>query len=106
MITPEPESPLAMLGINPNVISAGPGTAFVTIVGTGFDVNYQTGLTLSSVSSLLTSAVKETGVLSDNLAYLKITTNDLKSGPYALTIRMTNRNNTTTTLTTTLTVAG
>jgi len=47
VITPEPEPPLAMLGINPNVISAGQGTAFVTIVGTGFDVNNQTGLTLS-----------------------------------------------------------
>jgi hypothetical protein len=96
-----------VLGINANVISSNQGTVVITIVGTGFDVNNQGGLTFSFLPTLPKGAIAGQGVLSDNLAFLQINTNAsglAANGPYALTIRMTNRNSATTTLPTTLTV--
>jgi hypothetical protein len=92
VITPEPQPALAVLGINPNVVfrSQAPDDVTITIIGTGFDVNNQTGLQISGDTQLLSCSTK--GILSDNLAF--VTLHNLASktnGAYILSITMTNR---------------
>src|SRR5262249_21260011 len=103
VITPEPEIALAVLGINPNVVKAGQTQAFITIIGTGFDVNNQGGLVVAPNPNNL--PVTARGILSDNLAFLNVNTSGLTvTANYTLKITMTNRNNATASLTTGLTV--
>ena len=102
VITPEPEPALSVLGINPNVVKAGQSQVFITIIGTGFDVNNAQALVIQPTPAL---AVADKGILSDNLAFLKLNTSGLAgNSTFALKITMTNRNNTTASLTTGLTV--
>jgi hypothetical protein len=92
VITPEAEFGLSILGINPNVVSTNQTQAFITIIGTGFDVNNQRGLSVQGLGSALGSQM---GILSDNLAFLTVNASQLApaNSPYAVTIQMANRNN-------------
>src|SRR5262249_33914959 len=98
VITPEPEPALSVLGINPNVVKAGQSQVFITIIGTGFDVNNAQALVIQPTPAL---AVADKGILSDNLAFLKLNTSGLAgNSTFALKVTMTDRKNSTARLTT------
>jgi hypothetical protein len=111
VITPEPEPPLAVLGISPNAVLDKIGVDIViTIIGTGFDVTNPSGLTFTDSDSTLRAAISTSGILSDNLAFLRLQTGNLTSKtppentPYDLAIKMTTTTGASTKFATTLTV--
>jgi hypothetical protein len=107
VITPEPELALSVLGINPNVVSLSawpsqggtPQPVPIAIIGTGFDVNNQQGLTVAFNNYSLTNNLSTAGILSENFGFVKLNfSNSISSGSYNVTITMTNRNGQTSTL--------
>jgi hypothetical protein len=105
VITPTPQSPLAVLGIAPNTIAAGTISFLLTIIGTGFDVGggaAQTSiqspivtitLNKNNISTQIFSGVP--AIVSSNLLYVALNTSNFATtaGSNQIGVTVTNRNN-------------
>jgi hypothetical protein len=102
VITPEPQSPLAVLGIAPNTIAANANSSFLlTIMGTGFDIGG--GVTQTAIQSPIVKITLDgaqifsntPAIASGNLLYvaLSVSAAAAKPGSHQISITVTNRNN-------------
>jgi hypothetical protein len=110
VITPTPQSPLAVLGIAPNTIPVNKQSVLLTIIGTGFDVGggtSQTSVSNPTVTITLDSnnpITSTPAIASSNLLYVALNTSTIvkKQGSHQISVEVTNRNGQSATLLTDL----